>query len=188
MHSKQLNDKLPIGCNDSYLESCADHMYSLFHMYRRRSASSTLPRSFTMPSNPETRDLSFSKHRTRSPSNRSPRTPTMKAPIGATTFHDSVFNSEPSRTPEYRGRSAPPDSQYGYYSSSSGSEPSFSSRESSLTPVGMASRNSSSSPRSSLSPPPIAPKPSNGRSREKAWSNVRRNKSAEESPKTIRGE
>ena len=153
--------------------------------HRRRSAS-TLPRSFTMPSNPETRDIPYSSSRSRkshSPSSRTPRTPTMKAPIGATTLHEGALNSDQPRA-DYRGRSAPPES-FNYFSSS-GSEPGYSSRESSLTPIGMAARSLSESPRSSLSPPPVGPKP-NGRSREKAWSNVRRNKS-EESPKIIRGE
>ena len=162
--------------------------------------SSTLPRSFTMPSNPETREIPYSHHSRRknhSPSrqnSRGPRTPTMKAPIGAT-LHDAFTRDhsdrEQMRTPEYRGRSAPPEStsSFTYYTSSSGSEFGYSSRESSLTPLGMASnvsRSSSASPRSSMSPPPVAPKP-NGRSRERAWSNKRRNR-GEDSPRVIRGE
>ncbi len=154
-------------------------------MIHRRRFASTLPRSFTMPSNPETRDIPFSRSRkSHSPSSRTPRTPTMKAPIGATTLHEGALSSDQPRASDYRGRSAPPES-FNYFSSS-GSEHGYSSRESSLTPIGMAARSISESPRSSLSPPPIAPKP-NGRSREKAWSNVRRAKT-EESPKTIRGE
>ena len=138
-----------------------------------------------MPSNPETRDIPFSRSRkSHSPSSRTPRTPTMKAPIGATTLHEGALSSDQPRASDYRGRSAPPES-FNYFSSS-GSEHGYSSRESSLTPIGMAARSMSESPRSSLSPPPIAPKP-NGRSREKAWSNVRRAKT-EESPKIIRGE
>lgn len=158
----------------------------------RRKFANTLPRSFSMSSNPETRDLPFTRRKNHSPSNRSPRTPTIKAPIGATVHHETFYHGDrdQQRTPDYRGRSAPPDSTtYTYHDSSSSSELSYgSSRESSITPLGMAPglpRSSSASPRSSLSPPPVAPKP-NGRSREKAWSNVRRSK-MEESSKIIRG-
>jgi len=146
----------------------------------------TLPRSFSMSSPPEANEVPFTRHKSPSTSTRSstrsPRTPGMKAPIGAT-LPDSY--AKPEHTEVGRGRSAPPDSTvFNYYTSSSSSEHGLSSRESSVTPQGMAStRSLSSSPRSSLSPPPVAPKPS-GRSRERAWSNKRKQSG---SPKVIKG-
>lgn len=145
-----------------------------------------------MPSDPESRDLPYLQQRSSQVSSRNARplsSGSMKTPIGAnihdpssSDYHDNEDNREQTPVNEFRGSSAPPESAYGYYTGSSGSERGYSSRESSTTPIqspvghGLSRsrhRSGSSSPRSSMSPPPIAPKPS-GRSRERAWSQKRK--------------
>ena len=170
----------------SIRSTCTTHC-----LYFRRKRVSTLPRSFTMPSEPESRDLPYIRQRSSRLSSRNtrPLSGSMKTPIGAnmhdpssSDYHNDEDNHERTPVNEYRGSSAPPESAYGYYTGSSGSEREYSSRESSTTPiqspVGHGSsrsrlRSGSGSPRSSMSPPPVAPKPS-GRSRERAWSQKRK--------------
>ena len=135
------------------------------------SRRSTLPRSFTLPSDPEERSIMSSRVITpgaRSPRKSADKIKTYSFKFSNGTADDMIYGQMTRDEIEHspgvqRGSSAPPET-YPYFSAGSGS----CSRENSVTPmqspmermpIGAVASHSRRSSCSSASPPPVPPKP-----------------------------